>query len=425
MTKEERDAALRQAHDADVAGHWKQQETWMRLKKSAYWPGYAADTSQYVATCHACQMRSSEDLKVRAPMGTLPYPVRPFRLVAVDLKQLPESADGDKWMAVAVCQTTKFVEAAPMRSKQAECVAEFLFKEVFARYGFVRYMLTDRGKEFQNEVAKILSAKLGISQRFTSPYRPQANGTAERTIGIIADRLATSLREGPNTWPTRLPAALMAIRTSVNFSTGFAPLALLTGRDFVTPMHVELNGMEEMDEAEMAAQADREEANQKASGNLDLEFEQYVANYQRICNPKLPFFLDDESDDGYTAVASGLKRQREPSAADAFVSLKKSAAGMRAQAKKNVKKKVAENKRYYDKVRVATLPRVSIGSLVLLRRGQFATRMHGRLGYRYAGPFAVVSADVHTVTILDADNKRQKVNRDNVKPYRARAPPAP
>ena len=297
--------------------------------------------------------------------------------------------------------------------------------QVFARYGFVRYMLTDRGKEFQNEVAKILSAKLGISQRFTSPYHPQANGTAERTIGIIADRLATSLREGPNTWPTRLPAALMAIRTSVNFSTGFAPLALLTGRDFVTPMHVELNGMEEMDEAEMAAQADREEANQKASGNLDLEFEQYVANYQRICNPKLPFFLDDESDDGYTAVASGLKRHREPSAADAFVSLKKSAAGMRAQAKKNVKKKVAENKRYYDKVRVATLPRVSIGSLVLLRRGQFATRMHGRLGYRYAGPFAVVSADVHTVTILDADNKRQKVNRDNVKPYRARAPPAP
>ena len=103
VTKEERDAALRQAHDADVAGHWKQQKTWMRLKKSAYWPGYAADTFQYVATCHVCQMRSSEDLKVRAPMSALQYPVRPFRLVAVDLKQLPDSEAGDTWMAAAVC----------------------------------------------------------------------------------------------------------------------------------------------------------------------------------------------------------------------------------------------------------------------------------------------------------------------------------
>ena len=87
------------------------------------------------------------------------------------------------------------------------------------------------------------------------------------------------MRQGPNTWPTRLPAALMAIRTSVNFSAGFAPLALLTGRDLVTPMHVELN-VTPMDEAEMAAQAEMAEANQKASGNLDLEFEQYVANYK-------------------------------------------------------------------------------------------------------------------------------------------------
>ena len=98
---------------------------------------------------------------------------------------------------------------------------------------------------------------------------------------------------------------------------------------------------------------------------------------------------------------------------------------MRTQAKKNVKEKAAENRRCYDKVRVATLPCVSIGSLVLLRRGQLATRMHGRLGYRCAGPFAVVSADVHTAAILGAGNKRQKVNRDNVKPYTARASPAP
>ena len=151
-----------------------------------------------------------------------------------------------------------------MRSKQAECVADFRFKEVFARYRFARYMLTDRGREFLIEGAKIPCAKLGISQRFSSPYRPQANGAAEGTIGVAADWLATSLREGPSAWRARHPAAFMAIRTTVNFSTGFAPLAPLTGRDFVTPMRVELNGMEEMDEAGLAARAEREGADRKA-----------------------------------------------------------------------------------------------------------------------------------------------------------------
>ena len=224
VTKEDRDAALRQARDADVAGHWEQQKTWARLKKSTHWPGYAVDTFQNVATCHAPQMRSGGDLKSRAPMGTHPYSACPCRFVAVDPKQMPESADGDKWMTVAVCQTTKFVEAAPTRGKQAECAAEFLLKEVFAQTGFARHALIDRGKECQGDVAEIWAAKLGICQRPTSPYRPPAKGAAERTIGIIAHRLAKTLRDGPNTWPILLPAALMAIRTSVNYSTGFAPL---------------------------------------------------------------------------------------------------------------------------------------------------------------------------------------------------------
>ena len=96
-----------------------------------------------------------------------------------------------------------------------------------------------------------------------------------------------------------------------------------------------------IDEAELAAQAGGEGANHKAPGNLELGFEQYVTNYQRICNPKQAFSLNDESENGYRAFASELERQREPSSADACPSLEKSAAGMRAQAKKNAKKKTA------------------------------------------------------------------------------------
>ena len=100
------------------------------------------------------------------------------------------------------------------------------------------------------------------------------------------------------------------IRTSTNSSTGFASLAFLTGRDSITPTHVAVNGLGEVDETECAEQAGRGEASQEASGDADLASEQYVANRRRVSNLNLPFFLDDEADDGYVAVGSGPKRQR-------------------------------------------------------------------------------------------------------------------
>ena len=286
VTEEERQEALRLAHDEDVSGHWMGLKTWHRLKASAYWPGYKEDCVKYASSCVICQERGGTDLKVKAPMGTIPYSTKPFRLVAVDLKQLPTTSEGHKWMAVAVCHSTKFVEAAPLVDKTAESVAEFLFRDVFARYGVVRYMLTDRGREFSNGIADALAEKLGVSRRCTSPYHPQANGVAERTIGVLSDRLAKCAMDAGASWPSRLPAALMAMRTSVNFSTGYAPLELLTGREFVTPMHAELNGVDDISPEEISAADAEQDANGKAAENERLEYDAFVQNYDRICNPR-------------------------------------------------------------------------------------------------------------------------------------------
>ena len=61
----------------------------------------------------------------------------------------------------------------------------------------------------------------------------------------------------------------MAMRTSICFSTGYAPLALLTGRDFATPSQVALNGEEEIDDLE--EQIARDDADEKTSANEDSE----------------------------------------------------------------------------------------------------------------------------------------------------------
>ena len=185
----EREEALALAHDADVAGRWKGLRTWHRLPKSAYWPGFKEDAAGYAASCPDCQARGGTGLKVRAPMGSFPYLKKPFRLVACDLKQMPATKCGVRWMAVALCHSTKFVETGPLPAKTALCVGEFLSKGVFLRYGLARYMLTDRGGELTIGLTAVPAEKLGISQRLTAPYRPQSYGVAERTVCLRADRL--------------------------------------------------------------------------------------------------------------------------------------------------------------------------------------------------------------------------------------------
>ena len=48
---------------------------------------------------------------------------------------------------------TKWVEAFPIRSKKADCVAQCLVN-IFFRHGAPKKVLSDRGREFVNQVSK-------------------------------------------------------------------------------------------------------------------------------------------------------------------------------------------------------------------------------------------------------------------------------
>ena len=125
------------------------------------------------------------------------------------------------------------------------------------------------------------------------------------------------------------------MRTSICFPSGYAPLALLTGRDFVTPSQVALNGEEEIDDLE--EQIAQDDANEKTSANEDLEYEEIASTYRRICNPKLPFFIEDTEDWG--PPKRTVARKRTPDDMDAFEAVRANAKAMRMDAAANAEKK--------------------------------------------------------------------------------------
>ena len=152
---------------------------------------------------------------------------------------------------------------------------------------------------------------------------------------------------------------------------------------------------------------------------------QFVANYKRIVNPKLPFFLQDESEGEYKEIMAEArqgkgKRRVSKSAEAAFDKSRTEAKRMRKDAEKNVAMKVAANKKYYDKAAKVHASLLKPGDVVAIRQSSFTARMHGRLAFQYKGPYTIIRIKDRGVTYVDDDGKKITADIDNCKPYRQR-----
>ena len=69
----------------------------------------------------------------------------------------------------------------------ATTVAHGIAKHLFSQYGAPRAILTDRGGSFINNLLRKLSKNFGVKQITTSGYRPQSNGSLERSHAVLMD----------------------------------------------------------------------------------------------------------------------------------------------------------------------------------------------------------------------------------------------
>jgi len=95
-------------------------------------------------------------------------------------------------------------------------------KSIFARFGIPRTMISDNGPQFDSKEMKEFSQSYGFEHITTSPYYPQANGLAERTVKTVKTllenssdpyRALLSYRATPIPWCALSPAELLMGRT--------------------------------------------------------------------------------------------------------------------------------------------------------------------------------------------------------------------
>ena len=82
------------------------------------------------------------------------------------------SSYANRFILVVVDYVSKWVEAKALQTNDVRVVVKFLKKNIFARFGTPRAIISDGGSHFCNSQFESLLGKYGVTHRISTPYHP-------------------------------------------------------------------------------------------------------------------------------------------------------------------------------------------------------------------------------------------------------------
>ncbi|MCO5580152.1 hypothetical protein L7F22_034019 [Adiantum nelumboides] len=210
-TKEEHIPILEQAHSGQAGGHFSANKTGKAiLVAGIWWPTLFMDAEEFVKRCDDCQRtktpRGQDDMPLRPMMGARAFAkwgidfIRPIAPLAYRMHA--------QYIIVDTIYLTKWVEAKATAKNDAKTIAQFLYENIFTRYGLPIEIVSDRGTYFINEPIEFLLGEFMVIHQKSAPYHPQANGQAESTNKILVTILTNIVSDLRTDWDQKLHSAI-------------------------------------------------------------------------------------------------------------------------------------------------------------------------------------------------------------------------
>lgn len=220
---------IRENHDTPIGGHKGVTKTIDRIKYRYQWPRLRSDVQRYVKTCRECQLKKLVRLKTRQPMVLTDTPGTAFEKVSMDIMgPLPTSKNGFTHILTIQDLLTKFSLAIPLRHTTSVAVADAFVNELICVFGAPRIILTDQGSNFVSSLLKNVARRFKIRQVKTTAYRPQSNGSVERSHQVLWEYLKQFAKK--DNWDEYLRLATFSCNTSMHEGTRYTPYELVFGK---------------------------------------------------------------------------------------------------------------------------------------------------------------------------------------------------
>lgn len=186
-----------------------------------------------VSSCLPCQRYNVSKHGYHPPKNVTA--LLPFDHLFVDLKEMPLSAKGNKYILVLIDCATRFGFFRAIADKSKYTIAQTLLR-IFCDVGFPKILQTDNGTEFINDVLGALKHLSKIDSRTIAPYNHRAQGIVERANQTIAQMIHKEIQGLTSLWDDFLPKTQYSYNTRVLGLHGSSPYSLLFARqanDFI------------------------------------------------------------------------------------------------------------------------------------------------------------------------------------------------
>ena len=239
VSKEDGHYVLKEIHEGICGNHTGGRSLAHKvLRQGFYWPTIYEDSIKFVKHCEKCQHFASMTNAPSHELVMLSSPW-PFAMWGIDLiGPLPEGKGKVKFAVVAVDYFTKWVEAKPLATITTNQMKDFVYQYIICRFGIPHTIITDNGKQFDNDDFVSFCTELGIKKNFSSVYRPQANRQVEAVNKVIKHTLKRKLDSLKGRWADDLPEVLWSYRTTPRTPTGETPFSLAYGCEAMAPVEV-------------------------------------------------------------------------------------------------------------------------------------------------------------------------------------------
>ena len=154
----------------------------------------------------------------------------PLTRLSVDLKGMPRSHKGHKFILCIIDELTNYLITLPIHQARAEQIGEALIENVITKYCIAEYIIMDQDSAFMSSFMTYLLNNFNINIKTVTSYNHQSL-QAEYSINSLSTILTKHLTILGQMWPKYLPLAMYVYNMFNTPNLGnYVPYELIFGR---------------------------------------------------------------------------------------------------------------------------------------------------------------------------------------------------